>query len=189
MVRIAKKKGIRVTAEVTPHHLTLSEERVMGYDTNAKVNPPLRTQYDIDALVQGLKDGTIDAIATDHAPHTEVDKLCEFGHAPFGISILETALGMLFTLVHSNKIDLNLLISKLTLEPAHIIGNRFGDLGTLKVGGLADIALINPDKEWVVNTKDFVSKGKNSPLEGTRFKGKIVTTFYRGKIVYKEGQV
>ncbi len=95
LVRAAKTKGIRVTAEVTPHHLTLTEEKVMDYDTNAKVNPPLRTRKDIQALIQGLKDNTIDAIATDHAPHTEVEKLCEFAYAPFGISILETALGML----------------------------------------------------------------------------------------------
>ena len=104
LVRAAKRKGIKVTAEVTPHHLTLTEEKVMGYDTNAKVNPPLRTSKDIEALIQGLKDNTIDAIATDHAPHTEVEKLCEFAYAPFGISILETALGMLMGLVHEGKI-------------------------------------------------------------------------------------
>ena len=103
LVRAAKKKGIKVTAEVTPHHLTLTEEKVMGYDTNAKVNPPLRTQKDIQALIQGLKDNMIDAIATDHAPHTEVEKLCEFAYAPFGISILETALGSLMGLVHAGQ--------------------------------------------------------------------------------------
>ena len=104
LVRAAKAKGIQVTAEVTPHHLTLTEERVMGYDTNAKVNPPLRTRKDIQALIQGLKDNVIDAIATDHAPHAEVEKLCEFAYAPFGISILETALGSLMSLVHEGLI-------------------------------------------------------------------------------------
>jgi dihydroorotase len=113
---MAKMKKIRVTAEATPHHLTLTEERVMGYDTNAKVNPPLRTNRDRQALIEGLKDNTINAIATDHAPHTVTDKLCEFGYAPFGISMLETTLGMMLELVHQGSIDLSLLISKLTLE-------------------------------------------------------------------------
>jgi dihydroorotase len=186
LVRAAKKKGIRVTAEVTPHHLTLTEEKVMGYDTNAKVNPPLRTRKDIEALIQGLKDNTIDAIATDHAPHTEVEKLCEFGYAPFGISILETALGMLMGLVQAGKIDMELLISKMTWEPARILGSRFGRLGTLEAGSPADITLINPEKEWVVDPKTFASKGKNTPLRGARLRGKVVGTIYRGKIVHRD---
>jgi dihydroorotase len=186
LVRAGKKKGVRVTCEVTPHHLTLTEEKVMGYDTNAKVNPPLRTQKDIAALIEGLKDGTIDAIATDHAPHTALEKLCEFAYAPFGISILETAFGMVMGLVHAGKIDLNLLISKMTCEPAKILGERFGKLGTLEVGSPADIVLIDPDKEWTVDPLTFASKGKNTPLGGVKLKGKVVTTFYQGKIVFQE---
>lgn len=186
MVRAAKKKGLRVTAEVTPHHLTLTEELVMGYDSNAKVNPPLRTQRDLEALISGLNDDTIDAIATDHAPHTDVEKHSEFTYAPFGISILETSLGMLMSLVHSNKISVDKLISKLTCEPAAIIGDRFGKLGTLNVGSAADITIFDPDQEWKVDPKSFVSKGKNTPLGGVTLKGKVKLTFYAGKAVYKE---
>ena len=185
LVRAAKKKGIRVTAEVTPHHLTLTEEKVLGYDSNAKVNPPLRTRQDVQALIQGLKDNTIDAIATDHAPHTEAEKMCEFAYAPFGISILDTALGMLLSLVHEQKIDLKLLISKLTWGPAQIIGDGFGKLGTLAVGSQADLTLFDLDREWVVDPKTFASKGQNTPLAGTKLKGKVVATFYQGKMVYK----
>jgi dihydroorotase len=186
LVRAAKKKGIRVTAEVTPHHLTLTEDKVIGFDSNAKVNPPLRTDLDIQALIQGLKDQVIDAIATDHAPHTEVEKLCEFSYAPFGISILDTALGMLLTLVHEGKLDLELLISKLTWEPAQIIGTKFGKLGTLALDAPADLTLFDLNREWIVDPKTFASKGKNTPLAGTRFKGKVISTFFQGKMVYKE---
>jgi dihydroorotase len=186
LVRAAKQKGLRVTAEVTPQHLTLTEEKVMGYDTNAKVNPPLRTLKDVEALIAGLRDDTIDAIATDHAPHTEVDKLCEFSYAPFGISILETAFGMLLGLVRTDKIDIELLIRKMTLGPAGILNGRFGQLGTLAVGSPADITVFDPDREWTVNPQDFASKGKNTPLIGSTLKGKVVTTFYQGQIVYQD---
>ncbi len=186
LVRAGKKRGVQVTCEVTPHHLTLTEEKVMGYDTNAKVNPPLRTQKDIEALIAGLKDGTIDAIATDHAPHTALAKSCEFAFAPFGISILETAFGMLMGLVNSGKIDLELLISKMTREPAAILGARWGKLGTLEVDSPADIVLIDPDKEWTVDAATFASKGHNTPLNGAKLKGKVVTTIYQGKIVFRE---
>jgi dihydroorotase len=189
LVRAAKIKKLRVTAEVTPHHLTLTEERVMGYDTNAKVNPPLRTQKDVLALIQGLKDNVIDAIATDHAPHTQVEKNCEFAYAPFGISILETALGSLMGLVHKGKIDIYLLISKLTFEPSKIIGDKFGKLGTLQVGASADISIIDPQKEWKVDPGAFASKGKNTPLSGEILKGKVVATWYQGKPVYSDDSI
>jgi dihydroorotase len=195
LIRRAKEKGITVTAEVTPHHLTLTEERVMGrqleksnqltYDTNAKVNPPLRTNEDITALIQGLKDGTINAIATDHAPHTLVDKMCEFGLAAFGISGLETALACLMSLVHDGQLDLNTLISKLTFEPAKIIGTSYGELGTLKTGCRADITLFDPNKEWLVDSRDFASKGKNTPFDSYHFEGKVQMTVVAGQIVYK----
>ncbi len=180
LIRRAKDKGIRVTAEVTPHHLTLTEERVIGYDTNAKVNPPLRTKQDVKALIQGLNDNTIDIIATDHAPHTEADKLCEFDLAPFGISGFETALGSLMGLVHNGEIGLVTLIAKLT-DAARIIGDRYGRLGTLAIGAPADVTLFDPNLEWVVDTKDFASKGKNTPLAGERLKGRVMATIYQGK--------
>jgi dihydroorotase len=195
LIKRAKEKGVAVTAEVTPHHLTLTEARVMGvepinnerlaYDTNAKVNPPLRTEEDIAALIQGLKDGTIDAIATDHAPHTLADKMCEFGLAAFGISGLETAFGCLMGLVHDDRLSLNTLISKLTVEPAKIIGTRYGELGTLKPGCRADVTIFDPKKEWLVVSDNFASKGKNTPFNGHRYTGKVLMTIAAGQIVYK----
>ena len=189
LVRNAKKDGVNITAEVTPHHLTMDEEMVLDFDTNAKVNPPLRTQKDIAALVAGLKDNTIDIIATDHAPHTDNDKLCEFAVAPFGISGFETAMGSLMKLVHNGDIEINLLISKLTAVPAKIIGSKFSNLGTLKQGTAADITIFDPDTEWTVDVKDFYSKGRNTPLNGHKLKGRVMTTIYNGKIVYKDNSV
>ena len=187
LIRRGKEEGIRVTAEVTPHHLTLTEEEVIGYDTNAKVNPPLRTKRDIQALIQGLRENVIDAIATDHAPHTEIDKQCEFALAPFGISGFETALGSLMKLVHEGQLALTTLIAKLTGEPARII--NYDQLGTLKIGTPADITIFDPDKEWVVDTRTFASKGKNTPLAGSVLKGRIMATIYGGNLVYKDDSV
>ena len=189
LIRRGKEKGIKVTAEVTPHHLTLTEERVIGYDTNAKVNPPLRTKRDIQALIQGLKDNTIDIIATDHAPHTEADKRSEFALAPFGISGFETALGSLMSLVHDGQLKLTTLIAKLTGEPAKIIGNKYGRLGSLEIGVLADVTIFDPTLEWVVDTKAFASKGKNTPLAGSVLKGKVMATISQGKLVYKDDSI
>jgi dihydroorotase len=189
LIRRAKEKGIKVTAEVTPHHLTLTEERVIGYNTNAKVNPPLRTKQDIQALIQGLNNNTIDIIATDHAPHTEADKLRQFDLAPFGISGFETALGSLMGLVHDGEISLITLIAKLTDEPARIIGNKYGGLGTLAIGAPANVAIFDPTLEWVVDNTVFASKGKNTPLAGDRLKGKVMATIYQGKLVYKDEAV
>jgi len=189
LIRQAKKKGIAVTAEVTPHHLTLTEEIVISYNTNAKVKPPLRTRRDINALIHGLNDNTIDVIATDHAPHTEADKRRQFNLAPFGISGLETALGSLMGLVHDKQLALPTLIAKLTFEPAKIIGNQHGKLGTLAVGAGADVTLLDPNMEWVVNTKDFVSKGRNTPLAGSVLKGKVMATIFQGKLVYKDDSI
>jgi len=189
LIRRAKGKGIKVTAEVTPHHLTLTEEKVTGYDTNAKVNPPLRTKKDIQALIQGLKENVIDIIATDHAPHTEADKQCDFALAPFGISGFETALGSLMKLVRNGQLPLTTLIAKLTYEPARIIGNKFGELGTLAIGAPADVTIFDPDMDWVVDTKVFASKGKNTPLAGSVLKDKVMATISRGKLVYKDESI
>jgi len=189
LIRHAKEKGIKVTAEVTPHHLTLTEEKVIGYDTNAKVNPPLRTKQDIHALIQGLKENVIDIIATDHAPHSEVDKLCEFALATFGISGFETALGSLMSLVYNGELTLTTIIAKLTCEPAKIIGDKCGKLGTLAVETSADVTVFDPDVEWVVDTTAFASKGKNTPLAGSTLKGKVMATLSQGKLVYKEDSI
>ncbi len=191
LIRHAKEEGISVTAEVTPHHLTLTEERIMGkasnepFDTNAKVNPPLRTKEDVQALIKGLKDAVIDAIATDHAPHSLADKNCGLELAAFGISGFETAFGCLMGLVHQGKISLTRLISKLTCEPAKVIG-RNGELGTLKAGAPANITILDPDREWVVNSSSFASKGKNTPYDGYQFNGKVMATISRGKLVYTD---
>jgi dihydroorotase len=189
LIRRAKQEGISVTAEVTPHHLTLTEERIMGkspnkpFDTNAKVNPPLRTEEDVQALIQGLKDGVIDAIATDHAPHTLADKNCGLKLAAFGISGFETAFGCLMSLVHRGAINLTQLISKLTCEPAKVIG-RNNELGTLKTGAPANITILNLEHEWTVNSSKFASKGKNTPYDGNKFKGKVMATIANGRIAY-----
>jgi dihydroorotase len=191
LIRRAKEEGVLVTADVTPHHLTLTEERIMGespnepFDTNAKVNPPLRTKEDVQALIKGLKDGVIDAIATDHAPHTLANKNCGLELAAFGISGFETAFGCLMSLVHERKIGLAMLLSKLTCEPAKVIG-RNGELGTLKVGAPANITILDPDREWIVDSRNFASKGKNTPYDGYKFKGKVVATIANGKIAYMD---
>ncbi len=189
LIRRAKEKGILVTAEVTPHHLTLTEETVVRCGTGAKVNPPLRTGKDIQALIQGLKDNVIDVIATDHAPHTEAEKMGGFDTAPFGISGFETALGSLMSLVHAGDLTLATLIGKLTGEPARIIGDRYGKLGTLAIGTPADITIFDPKKEWVVDPETFASKGKNTPLAGSVLKGRVMATISQGKLVYKDDSV
>ncbi|MBI4299285.1 MAG: dihydroorotase [Chloroflexi bacterium] len=200
-VRQAKEKGIRVTCEVTPHHLTMSEDWVLGnrgegspfpplgagaYNTMAKVNPPLRSREDVQAMIQGLREGIIDAIATDHAPHSHVDKLCTFDEAAFGISVLETALGSLMTLVHGGSLPLPTLIARLTWAPAQLIGS---DLGTLKDGSPADITILDPDAPWVVDTSQFASKGKNTPLEGATLKGKVMATMVAGTFRYRDDKL
>jgi dihydroorotase len=181
LIREAKEKGLNVTCEATPHHLTLSDEAVRSFDTNTKINPPLRSEEDIEALRERLRDGTIDVIATDHAPHTLNEKELEFGLAPFGMVGLETALGLLLTeLIGKKIIDLSELIAKLTINPANILGI---DKGRLKVGGPADLVIIDPEKEWVVDSMKFLSKGRNTPFQGRRLKGQVVMTIVNGEIV------
>jgi dihydroorotase len=186
IIRHARDRGIRVTAEVTPHHLTLTEDIITGYNTNAKVNPPLRTEKDAQALIKGLDEGVIDAIATDHAPHTSAEKQQPFDTAPFGIIGFETALGALMGLVHGGAISLNTLIAGLTCNPARVLGGGHGKIGTLEKGAPADVTVFDPEKRWLVETDDFASKGKNSPLAGARLRGKVMATVYGGKIVYRD---
>ncbi|MCF6097782.1 dihydroorotase [Thermovorax subterraneus] len=186
IIRRAKAEGIPVTCEVTPHHLVLTEDAVMGYNTNAKVNPPLRTEEDIQALIEGLKDGTIDAIASDHAPHSMDEKDVEFDKAAFGISGLETSLGLILTfLVGPGKLSLKEMVEKMSTNPARILKIEGG---TLREGSLADITVIDLKKKWTVESAKFFSKGKNTPFEGWELKGKAVMTIVRGKIVYAEKQ-
>lgn len=191
LVRQAKAQGIRVTAEATPHHLAMTDEWVAGvrwdgrraqpYDTSTKVNPPLRTEADRQALLTGLKDGTIDAIATDHAPHTVVDKLCEYDFAAFGISGLETALATLLRLVRNEELDLKLVLEKLTSGPARAFGL---DGGTLRLGAPADVTVFGPNLRWTVDPKEFASKGQNTPLAGMPVVGRVVATLVGGEVVF-----
>lgn len=180
LIRKAKIQGINLTAEVTPHHLTLTEQIVITRGTSAKVSPPLRTEKDREALVEGLREGVIDVIATDHAPHTEADKARSFDQAAFGISGLETALGSLMSLVHRSEIDLVTLISRLTYQPAQITRGS-GSTGSLKIGSPADITIFDPNARWTVDPDRFASRGKNTPLAGMALRGKVMMTIVAGE--------
>jgi dihydroorotase len=233
LIRTAKERGIRVTAEVTPHHLSLTDRWVMGslgashasgddpaaqadpappppqrsrkrkkpeaglglpswldptrlppYDTSTRVSPPLRGDEDIEALIEGLRDGTIDAIATDHAPHSQVDKDVEYRLAAPGISGLETALGLVLTLVHRGEMDLVNLVAKLTEGPASVLGRA---PATLRAGMPADIVIFDPDRSWVVDPKKMASKGRNTPVAGQQLKGQVMMTLVRGQIAFRRG--
>ncbi len=181
LIRAAKKRGVKVTAEVTPHHFMLTDEAVNRYDTNAKMNPPLRSKKDREAVIEGLKDGTLDAIATDHAPHSEDEKKVEFDLAPFGIVGLETALPLSLTLVEDGVLSLNEMISKLTDAPSNVL--NLGK-GTLKTGEAADVVIFDPDQDVTINKENFHSKSKNSPFTGWKLKGKVNYTIVKGKVVY-----
>ncbi len=187
LIRSAKEDGVRVTAEVTPHHLTLTEEDVLKYGTLAKVNPPLRTKRDTIALLRALNDSVIDIVATDHAPHTKADKACVFSKAAFGISGLETALGPLCGLILTSELSLNNMIAALTVGPARVLG--YAKLGTLETGAPADICIFDLHKEWIVDTEKFGSKGRNTPLAGQKLKGKVMATIYMGNPVFLEEEM
>lgn len=181
LIRAAKKRGVKVTAEVTPHHFILTDEAVNEYDTNAKMNPPLRGTKDREAVIEGLKDGTLDAIATDHAPHSEDEKKVEFDIAPFGIVGLETALPLSLKLVEDGVLSLSEVISKLTDAPSEVL--NLGK-GTLKVGSAADVVIFDPEKEVTIDRANFHSKSKNSPFHGWTLKGSVDYTIVNGNIVY-----
>jgi dihydroorotase len=183
LIRWGKERSINVTAEVCPHHLTLTEDDVLGYNTNAKMNPPLRTAADVEALREAVVDGTIDVIATDHAPHHYDEKEREFADAPNGIVGLETALGVLLTsLVHSGIMDLPLLIERMACAPARVMGLPGG---TLKRGSPGDVTVIAPDSEWVVDPARFRSKGRNSPYAGRTLRGRALCTIVGGEVVFR----
>ncbi len=186
VVRDAKKKGLQITTEVTPHHISLDSSCLATYDSNLKMKPPLRTKEDVKALKKGLKEGIIDCIATDHAPHALFEKEMEFGSAPFGIIGLETALGIACTeLLHTGILTIKEIVEKFSINPAKIL-----DLGerSLKKGQDAYITIFDPDKEWTVKVDDFASKSSNSPYDGWKLKGYPVMTIVKGKIVFREGE-
>lgn len=183
-VRRAKNDGINVTCEVTPHHFTLTDRAVEGYDTNTKMSPPLRSEEHLEAILEGIKDGTIDAIATDHAPHHADEKALEYDRAPMGITGLETAIGLAFNeLVHKGVIDLVRLVELCSTNPARIFS--IPERGTLKPGAIADVTIIDPQLDWTYRAADSRSKSKNSPFDGWLFHGAAVATIVGGKIVFK----
>ncbi|MDR7867896.1 MAG: dihydroorotase [Sporomusaceae bacterium] len=187
LIRRAKARGAKVTAEATPHNLTLTDEAVVGYDPATKVNPPLRSREHVDALVAGLKDGTIDCIATDHAPHAYEEKDMEFRYAPSGFAGLETAAGVVLTgLYHSGKLTLPEVVEKLTAAPARVLGL---EAGSLKAGAAADITVLDPEAEWTVESERFYTRGKCTPFEGKRLKGRAVATIVGGRFAMRNGEV
>lgn len=183
LVREAKRRGLPVTCEVTPHHLTLTDEDCLTYDTATKVNPPLRTTRDVHALWEALLDGTIDAIATDHAPHTTIEKQVEYDSAAFGMIGFETALPLVLKMVEKGVISLNDAIERLTWGPARTFGLPGG---TLPEGAPADMTCIDMDKAWTLDPGSLKSKSRNTPFRGWKFKGKAVVTIVGGKIAHDE---
>jgi len=209
LIRAARERGVRITAEVTPHHLTLTHEEVgfgssgshaaangggangyrsIAYHSNAKVNPPLRSHADVAACAEALRDGVIDAIATDHAPHAVSDKEIEFDLADAGISGLETALGLSMSLVHDGLIELPTLVERLTAGPvrAWSLDQRPGleGLGTLSPGAVGDVAILDPGAAWTVTPEEFASMGKNTPIAGRELRGRVLATVYGGRVVH-----
>lgn len=183
LIRWGKERGIRVTAEVCPHHLALTEEAVLGYSTNAKMNPPLRTADDVAALQEAVKDGTIDLVATDHAPHHYDEKEREFADAPNGIVGLETALAVVVTnLVSTGILSFSDIVDRMSCSPARVFGLPGG---TLQQGSVADVTIFDPDHEWEVDPSSFLSKGRNTPFAGMRLKGRALCTIVDGRVVYQ----
>ncbi len=179
----AKRAGVRATCEITPHHFTLTEEAVRDFNTNAKMCPPLRDEEDLKACKEALKSGLADAIATDHAPHSEDEKSVEFCGAPFGIIGFQTLLPLSLNLVRDGYLTLSQMVEKLSTNPARIIGKR--DIGTLKEGARANITLFDPDEEYTLTPELILSKSKNTPFLGRKLQGRVKFTIYNGKIVYK----
>lgn len=184
MVRQAKAQGLKVTCEVTPHHFCLTDAAVEGFDTNTKMNPPLRTNVDIEALIGGMIDGTVDAIATDHAPHHADEKALEYDHAPFGIVGLETAVSLsLDRLYHTGRVGLMRLIELFTSGPARVF--KLAGRGTLAIGAIADITILDLNRKVKVDVSEFYSKSRNTPFIGWQLQGRAVATIVKGQIIYQ----
>lgn len=187
VIRDAKRRGVRVTAEATPHHFTLTDEAVVGFDTRTKMNPPLRAESDRQALIEGLKDGTLEVIATDHAPHAELEKLTEYDRAPFGIIGLETSLALgIATLIGGKHLTLAELVERMTLAPARVLGL---EAGTLRPGAAADVCVFDPAQKWTFTKEDVFSKSKNSPFFGTQLTGRVLLTLMGGRAVYERPEI
>lgn len=187
LIRKAKQRGVKVTAEATPHHLTLTDDELRTFNTAFKVNPPLRSADHVEALITGLQDGTIDAIATDHAPHAFEEKDVEFRYAPSGFAGLETALGVVLTgLYHTGKLSLMEAIEKMSYAPSKILGL---ESGVLKVGAPADITIIDTEYKWTVDCIKFYTRGKHSPFESRNLRGKSLITIVNGSIIMQNGEV
>ena len=184
LLREARTRGVKISGEVCPHHIALTDEAIQNFDTNFKINPPLRSQRDVDALLEGIADGTLSILASDHAPHADFEKEVEFDVAPFGVVGLETELGIFIDLlVHKHgKIDIGRLIEMHTIEPARLL--RI-EAGTLSSGAVADVTLIDPNLEWAVKTDTFQSASRNSPFDGWKLRGRAVQTIVSGKTVWK----
>src|SRR5438132_9901635 len=184
LLREARARGVKISGEVCPHHIALTDEAIRNFDTNCKMNPPLRAKEDVDAILDGIADGTLSILCSDHAPHASFEKEVEFDQAPFGIVGLETELGLFIDLlVHKHrKIDIARLIEMYTVEPAKLLKL---DAGTLSAGAPADVTLINPDLEWTVRTDQFQSGSRNSPFDGWKLKSRAVRTIVGGKTIWQ----
>jgi len=184
LIREARTRGVKISGEVCPHHIALTDEAVENFNTNYKINPPLRSQADVEAILEGIADGTLTILASDHAPHAEFEKEVEFDAAPFGIAGLETELGLFLNLlVHKcRKVDIRRLIEMYTVEPAKLLKL---DAGTLSIGALADVTLIDPNLEWTVKIENFQSVSRNSPFDGWKLRGRAVRTIVGGETVWK----
>jgi dihydroorotase len=184
LIREARKRGVKISGEVCPHHIALTDDAIQNFDTNYKMNPPLRSKTDVDSILEGIADGTLSILCSDHAPHAGFEKEVEFDQAPFGIVGLETELGLFIDLlVHKHhKIDIARLIEMYTVEPAKLLKR---DAGTLSVGARADVTLIDPNLEWTVRIDQFQSASRNSPFGGWKLKGRAVRTIVGGKTVWK----
>ncbi len=186
LIREARNRGVKISGEVCPHHIALTDEAIQGFDTNYKMNPPLRSKEDVGAILDGIADGTLSILCSDHAPHAGFEKEVEFDQAPFGIVGLETELGLFIDLlVHKHrKIAIKRLIEMYTVEPAKLLKI---DAGTLSIGAPADVTLIDPDSEWTVRVDQFQSASRNSPFDGWKLKGRAVRTIVGGKTVWELG--
>src|SRR6185312_15941103 len=180
-VRKARRNGLRVTCEVAPHHFALNDEAVGEYDTHAKMNPPLRAERDREAIIAGILDGSVDAIATDHAPHAAHEKQQEFERAPNGITGLESALGLAIAVLHGkHKMPLNRVIALLSTQPAAVLALK--GRGSLAVGSFADVVLFDPNEQWIFRAADSRSKSKNTPFDGWTLQGRVRTTVVEGRV-------